>query len=131
MDEHGEISGYCYATRFGSGGKSSWTNAIYAFCEDRKSEAALTPIPFSEPLSSLLIPKEPKKVEFPVITPNTESVTIIVHKTSRQVPKKLRWRVFARDTFMCQGCGRSPAKHGVALEADHITAWTNGGETIF
>ena len=132
MDEHGKISGYCYATRFGSEGKSSWTKAIHAFCEDRNSEAALTPIPFLESLSSVQVSKEPEKKEIPVGIPRTESITqIIVHKTGRQVPKKLRWRVFARDNFICQDCGRSPAKHGVALEADHKTAWTNGGETVF
>lgn len=132
MDDHGKISGYCYATRFRSEGKPSWTNAIHAFCEDRNSEAALAPLPFSESLSSVQVPKEPEKKEFAVAIPSTEPDTlIIIHKTSRQVPKRLRWRVFARDNFICQDCGRSPAKHGIALEADHKTAWTNGGETVF
>ena len=123
----GEYNPSCYVKMF-----ESWTKAIHAFCEDRNSAAALTPIPFSESLSFVQVPKEPEKKEFPVAIPIIESTTlIIVHETSRQVPKRLKWRVFARDNFTCRHCGRSPVKHGAALEADHILAWTNGGETVF
>jgi hypothetical protein len=122
----GKFNPSCYVKMFGS-----WTKAIYAFCEDRNSEAALIPLPFSESLSSVQIPKELEKKSSVVIPSAESAILIIVHKTSRQVPKRLRWRVFARDNFICQDCGRSPAKHGVALEADHKTAWTNGGETVF
>ena len=38
---------------------------------------------------------------------------------------KLRWLVFARDTFTCTYCGRRPPE--VPLEVDHRTAVANGG----
>jgi hypothetical protein len=41
--------------------------------------------------------------------------------------KKLRFEVFKRDGFRCQYCGQTPPE--VKLEADHILAVANGGET--
>lgn len=40
--------------------------------------------------------------------------------------KKTRFRVFHRDGFTCQYCGRRPPE--VVLEADHIVAKANGGD---
>lgn|GEM_PF-367798 len=127
MQQSGKISTYTYALRFGS-----WTKAVYAFCEDRNSDSALTPPPAPEPPIAFQAPTEPDKKEPPVASPSAESAPqfIVHHRTARSVPKRLRWRVFARDNFTCRGCGRSPAKHGVVLEADHVVAWTNGGETV-
>lgn len=39
--------------------------------------------------------------------------------------KKLRFRVFKRDGFVCQYCGRTPPN--VTLECDHIIARASGG----
>jgi hypothetical protein len=47
---------------------------------------------------------------------------------SRAPSSKLRFDVFTRDGFRCVYCGRSPAD-GAVLEADHLLAWVDGGET--
>jgi 5-methylcytosine-specific restriction endonuclease McrA len=48
-----------------------------------------------------------------------------------EVRPALRIKVFARDNFRCKFCGRSPATHlNIALHADHIVAFVNGGKTI-
>jgi hypothetical protein len=127
MSQKGKFSAVCYAGRFGS-----WTKAVHAFCKDRNSDSALEPPPISESPSVSQVPSELVENEVPVAIPSKESTQlIIVHRTGRSVPNKLRWRVFVRDNFTCKGCGRSPAKHGVILHADHILAYTNGGETVF
>jgi len=55
-----------------------------------------------------------------------------VHRTSRTINQRLRFRILLRDGFTCQACGRSPLKErGVPdLEVDHILAWTKNGETV-
>jgi hypothetical protein len=53
------------------------------------------------------------------------------HKTKRNINWRLRFVVMRRDSFKCNGCGRSPATDpGIILHVDHIKAWANGGETI-
>jgi hypothetical protein len=53
------------------------------------------------------------------------------HKTKRDINWRLRFKVFHRDNFRCVSCGRSPAKNPeIELHADHIIAWSKGGETI-
>jgi hypothetical protein len=126
MNQKGKFSAFCYAMRFGS-----WTKAVHAFCKDRNSDSALIPLPAPEPLTVSQVPIESDKKELPIAIPSAESAPLIItHTTGRAVPKRLRWRVFARDNFTCQGCGRSPARHAIVLEADHVIAWTNGGETV-
>lgn len=50
--------------------------------------------------------------------------------TGRDPSLRLRWKVIQRDRFTCCCCGRSPATiRGIELHVDHITAWSNGGET--
>lgn len=44
------------------------------------------------------------------------------------ISKKLRYEVFHRDNFECQGCGRR-AGNGVELSPDHIVPVEWGGET--
>jgi len=39
---------------------------------------------------------------------------------------KTRWEILIRDNFTCQYCGRT-AKHGVALQIDHICPKIRGG----
>lgn len=43
------------------------------------------------------------------------------------ISKGLRWKVFVRDNFTCQYCGRTPKKHGVTLEIDHKIPVSKGG----
>jgi predicted restriction endonuclease len=53
------------------------------------------------------------------------------HQTKREVNWRLRFRVFARDNYRCVACGRSPAKDPtIELHADHVLAWSRGGETV-
>lgn len=52
------------------------------------------------------------------------------HKTTRDVPDSLRYKVLKRDNFKCCACGASPAKDpSVELHIDHIVPWSKGGET--
>jgi len=125
MQKAGKISPQSYHKRFGS-----WTKAIHAFCEDRNSDSALAAPPL-EHLNSIKVSSARDNNNSPVTIPSADAdPVVVVHKTGRSVPPRLRWRVFARDDFTCKKCGRSPRKHGVALQADHVTAWTNGGETV-
>lgn len=43
------------------------------------------------------------------------------------INRRLRWLILARDNFTCSYCGRSPRKHGVALDVDHIKSKAQGG----
>lgn len=40
---------------------------------------------------------------------------------------RTRFRIFARDNFQCQYCGRSPRKDRCKLEIDHIIPRNNNG----
>lgn len=40
---------------------------------------------------------------------------------------RIRWIVFKRDNFTCQYCGRSPQKHKIVLELEHIKPLSKGG----
>lgn len=54
-----------------------------------------------------------------------------IHKTSRDINLRLRFKVFLRDHFKCYACGASPAKDpAVVLHVDHIVPWSKGGETV-
>ena len=46
---------------------------------------------------------------------------------SRSAGASLRFRVFRRDSFACQYCGRKPP--AVLLHVDHIMPWSSGGRT--
>ena len=48
-------------------------------------------------------------------------------RTSRSIPKALRFAVLERDGFRCRYCGRGYPD--VVLELDHATSWKEGGET--
>ena len=47
----------------------------------------------------------------------------------KQIPKKIRFEVFKRDSFTCQYCGRKAPD--VILECDHITPVAEGGTNDF
>lgn len=52
------------------------------------------------------------------------------HRTTRDIPNGLRYKVLKRDNFKCCACGASPAKDpAVELHIDHIIPWSKGGET--
>lgn len=53
------------------------------------------------------------------------------HRTRREIPNRLRYKVLLRDNFKCRFCGASPATDpSVVLHIDHITPWAKGGETV-
>lgn len=49
---------------------------------------------------------------------------------ARAIPLGLRFHVLERDRMTCCGCGRNPAKNGIALHVDHIRPYSLGGLTI-
>jgi len=52
-------------------------------------------------------------------------------RSTRDINWRLRAKILIRDACICQMCGASPAKlPGCVLHVDHITAWSNGGETV-
>ena len=54
-----------------------------------------------------------------------------IHKTSRDINLRMRFKVMSRDNFTCCACGASPAKDpSVDLHVDHIIPWSKGGETV-
>ena len=151
MKVMGKISPNTYHKRFGS-----WTKAIHAFCDNRSNEVEIADE--EKPKSKGLVAKvssgkdnmtkaiRPKSTKseniigrilemppMPSISPHRISShkAIVVRQTGRQVPPRLRFNVFQRDQFTCRACGRSPKEHGVTIEADHIIAYANGGETTF
>jgi hypothetical protein len=94
-----------YGYRFGS-----WRKALEKFVDYINSE-------------------EPASSERSIGPPELESSTR--HKTKRNINWRLRFVVMRRDSFKCEGCGRSPATDpSIVLHVDHIKAWGNGGETI-
>lgn len=52
---------------------------------------------------------------------------------SRTAPQHLRLRIFERDNFTCKICGKHKDNFTKEewLEADHIHAWEDGGQTTF
>lgn len=61
----------------------------------------------------------------------TANVARPAKRTGRKINWRLRAQVLIRDNCICQMCGASPAKDpSVLLHADHIKAWSNGGETV-
>lgn len=53
-----------------------------------------------------------------------------IHKTTRDINLRVRFKVMLRDNFKCCFCGASPAKApGIELQIDHIAPWSKGGET--
>jgi len=125
MNEEGNISGQTYHRTFGS-----WIKAIHAFCEDRNNSSSLIAPPEQLDLEEVVCNEV---VSDEAAIQKHESIPLIItRKTGRGIPSRLRFRVLERDRFTCKACGRSPA-HGdpVKLHADHILAWSNGGETVF
>ena len=65
--------------------------------------------------------------EFIVAQSNTQEM---IHKTSKSISLRLRFKVLYRDNFKCSKCGRSPATEPkIELHVDHIKPYSKGGET--
>lgn len=62
---------------------------------------------------------------------NYEAIVKLKPDQTRNIPLKLRLKVFRRDDYKCQICGKSPAiRHGVVLHIDHIVPFAKGGKSI-
>lgn len=107
-----KVSLNSYIRHFGS-----WRGALEAFVEwvDNENEGQEI---------STIIASEQSAIH--------KTTAEIVHKTSRDINVRLRFRVMQRDSFKCCLCGASPAKDpSVELHIDHIKPWSKGGETTF
>lgn len=111
-----------YTHKFGG-----WTKAIYAFIADRQKEEEEIIFDSQESKTEIVVDNVIETINAEV---SIAGETIIM-KTPRSVPPKLRFRVFMRDSFTCQYCKRTKEEDGVKLQADHIIAYSNGGETVF
>ena len=116
MRKIGKISPKSYKSVFGT-----WSRAVHAFCEDRNSDSSRETTPAQSNPDHF--PNE-LDVQKPTITvPDSGQAPLIeIRNTGRSVSPRLRFRVFHRDDFTCQSCGRSRKEHGVVLEPDHIKA---------
>jgi len=131
MKREGRMSPSAYETWFGS-----WIKAVHAFCEDRQyisdSQTAIKQVLVTTDQSADEKSQSPAKSAPASPVENDVNYTVIVHKTTRAIPMRLRFRVMQRDNFTCKACGRSPAKNfGIELHVDHKVAYSKGGETIF
>lgn len=74
--------------------------------------------------------EKPKSLE--KIVENSTVDIKAIQNGPRDISLRLRFLVMRRDNFKCRNCGRSPATDaGVVLHIDHVTAWANGGKTVF
>jgi len=126
MRKHGKISPQSFQQRFGS-----WMRAVYNFCQDRSRPDGgdlVNGVHPSEPVDQT---DEGRQVESQASGGNPQANVVRLKKrTPRKPSDRLRFRVLRRDSFTCCACGRSPAREiGVTLEADHVLAWSRGGET--
>jgi Homing endonuclease associated repeat/HNH endonuclease len=107
------INGKAYETRWGT-----WRKALRAF------------VAWSENDSAVIEPHATLAEETATETTVNRNVARRAEPDQRQVPPRLRFRVFQRDRFKCVACGRSPATHlSIVLHADHIKPVTLGGKT--
>ncbi len=122
IDEYGKYKYSTYRHVFGG-----WTKAIYSFIAYIQSDAP-------DEIQEEIIDEATSITNSHAETKNEENekennTRIIKMKTPRTVSTRLRFKVFMRDNFTCQYCGKTP-QDGIKLEADHIVAYSNGGETI-
>lgn len=59
---------------------------------------------------------------------NKVGVSSIIKQNPRDVPPKMRLKVFFRDHYRCVFCGRGSPDH--ILHADHKVPWSKGGKTV-
>lgn len=112
-----------YKRRFGS-----WRKALEAFVEYVNSEQLVEDDDEIE-IANIYIASNEKGID-----KNHRKEIVIqkrIHKTSRNINARLRFKVMQRDNFKCCACGTSPAKDpDVVLHIDHIIPWSKGGETV-
>ena len=128
MRKYGKLSPQSFQQRFGS-----WMQAVYSFCHDRSrpdGSDLVNGVDQSNPADKT---DEARQIESQTSAANPQANVVSLKKrTPRQPSIRLRFRVLRRDNFTCRACGRSPAREiGVTLEADHVLAWSRGGETTF
>lgn len=133
-----------YIKRFGG-----WRNALRAFVERANSDVASLPEPGPENhLAKETTRPEPTESAptsaLDANRPLTGSRIVERPRAPRPVRTEpepadrrdpslgLRFKVFQRDRFRCQLCGRSPATElDCILHADHIVPFSKGGKTTF
>ena len=138
------VGGNTYINRYGG-----WRNALKAFVARANSEAdgdpALDPEqnpskladranPTESPTTSVAGPSRPQSENhITTRTRVTRPAPINIKPADRREPNiGLRFKVFQRDQFRCQLCGRSPATElGCQLQADHNIPFSKGGKTTF
>lgn len=122
-----EITKYCqykyssYTHVFGS-----WTKAIYSFIEYMQDDTEDEMV--QENIDTKTVEPNNKKEIVIQSNNNYKNANVIKMKTPRTVSNRLRFKVFLRDNFTCQYCGKTLLDR-IKLEADHIIAYSNGGET--
>ena len=133
----GTISPKVYVKAFGS-----WRKSITAFCDDRNdgsekplSDASAIEISGNLHQSSIvdLGPSKSNDAGDGQVTMHA-AVEIASSDTVRRHPRspsqKIRFKVFVRDKFCCQVCGRTSKRDGVRMVIDHIFPWEKGGQTV-
>jgi HNH endonuclease/Homing endonuclease associated repeat len=102
------VSGKVYARRWGG-----WRGALAAFLDRVNDDTPTVTPPIAA--SDVSAPASPPQPMGP-----------------RDVPWRLRFRVFERDHFACVACGDSPATSfgRCKLQADHIVPYSKGGPTV-
>jgi 5-methylcytosine-specific restriction endonuclease McrA len=127
MRKYGKISPQSFQQRFGS-----WMRSVHDFCQDRSRPEGGDLIDGRKRWSAAQA-DDPRPAEAQAPAVNRQaSAAGPNRRTPRKPSVRLRFRVLQRDHFTCRACGRSPARElGVNLEADHILAWSRGGETTF
>lgn len=100
-----------YTKRF-----NGWQNACLKFIESKSGVVQIHGTRSSEAVA--------------VPSANAEAGVKIPKIRKREIPLRIRLRVFHRDGFRCVACGRSPAiEVGVVLHVDHIHPFAPGGES--
>jgi 5-methylcytosine-specific restriction endonuclease McrA len=107
--------------------------ARHDFCQDRKRSDVDDLLKGVHQIESVDQTEEASLSEAQKPSSNPLAIVISLKKRTLRKPSiRLRFRFLRRDNFTCRACGRSPAKEiGVTLEADHVLAWSRGGETTF
>jgi 5-methylcytosine-specific restriction endonuclease McrA len=128
MRDNGKISSQSFQQRFGS-----WMRAVHSFCQDKGGPDGGDLVNGANQCEPVDRTHGAKQIESQAHDANPQENLVIPKKRTPRNPSiRLRFRVLQRDNFTCRACGRSPAREmGVRLEADHVLAWSRGGETIF
>ena len=127
MKLHGSrVSATTFTTRFGS-----WLKAIHAFCQDRNAPDTNIGVEPAMAVQDTAPAETAQSAHYGGALSAANNFFGGQKRTPRKPSNRLRWKVFVRDRFTCQACGRSPANMpGLSLEVDHVTPYSGGGETV-